>query len=585
LQNTKLRDSTAASIPYIAEDGYFDNRPPISPATIYVDPNKIVDPLLTPSNQFDVNITIANATDVYSFEFKLGFDPTILNVVDVTLGDFFPPSVTPTVTIDNIGGYVSVLASLTPPEPPKSGDGTLATIRFHVEDLGKSVLDLYDTQLADEAGSPLPHSALDGFFDNILLAKLYVDPSSIIDPTLTPPKIFTIDIVIDDVENLYGYEFKLGYDTNMLTAIGILIHPVLNETSFNASMSVDDGTGLIWVKVQYYPPATPITTYTPASLVTLTFKVDAIGSSVLDLYDTSLTDSGGLPIDHEPIDGYVQTLIRDVAIVNVVASHTWAYEGTLVNVSVTAKNLGNVSETFDVSAYYDDNLIGTVPVMNLPSNSETTIVFTWNTSDVVEGYYTLKATASYVPYEFNLTNNVYVDGTINIKSLIHDVAIIHVAASATEVYQGKPVNITVVAKNVGNVTETFDVTAYYDNNTIGTQLVTDLAPDTEITLMFIWDTTDVQPCNNYTISAEASTVPFEVNTANNVLTDGYVKVKFMGDINGDGVVDLDDITIIGLAFGSYPGHPRWNPDADLDEDGIVDITDVVLAAINFGKTC
>jgi hypothetical protein len=55
------------------------------------------------------------------------------------------------------------------------------------------------------------------------------------------------------------------------------------------------------------------------------------------------------------------------------------------------------------------------------------------------------------------------------------------------------------------------------------------------------------------------------------------------DINNDGIVDLDDVIIVGNAFGSYPGHPRWNPDADLDGDDIVDITDVVLVSMNFGR--
>jgi hypothetical protein len=56
-----------------------------------------------------------------------------------------------------------------------------------------------------------------------------------------------------------------------------------------------------------------------------------------------------------------------------------------------------------------------------------------------------------------------------------------------------------------------------------------------------------------------------------------------GDVNNDGVVDVRDIAIFGKAFGSYPGHPRWNPAADLDGNGIVNILDGVKIAKNFGK--
>jgi hypothetical protein len=55
------------------------------------------------------------------------------------------------------------------------------------------------------------------------------------------------------------------------------------------------------------------------------------------------------------------------------------------------------------------------------------------------------------------------------------------------------------------------------------------------------------------------------------------------DINDDGKVDIEDLVTVALAFGSYEGHERWNPDADLNDDGKVDIDDVVLVAKDFGK--
>jgi PKD repeat protein len=57
----------------------------------------------------------------------------------------------------------------------------------------------------------------------------------------------------------------------------------------------------------------------------------------------------------------------------------------------------------------------------------------------------------------------------------------------------------------------------------------------------------------------------------------------LGDLNGDGKIDIKDIAIAALAFGSFPGHPRWNPAADVDLDGVVSIIDILLIASNFGK--
>jgi len=56
-----------------------------------------------------------------------------------------------------------------------------------------------------------------------------------------------------------------------------------------------------------------------------------------------------------------------------------------------------------------------------------------------------------------------------------------------------------------------------------------------------------------------------------------------GDINNDGIVNIEDITIIAKAFGSYPGHPRWNAIADIDKNGIINIIDVAKVAMEFGK--
>jgi hypothetical protein len=112
-----------------------------------------------------------------------------------------------------------------------------------------------------------------------------------------------------------------------------------------------------------------------------------------------------------------------------------------------------------------------------------------------------------------------------------------------------------------------------------------LDPNNETTFTFSWDTKDVPPCHNYTISAEAPPIPFETDTGDNVFEDGYVKIKLVGDIDGDDAVTIADISVAAMAFGSYPGHPRWNPIADLDQDNMISIVDVAVVAVNFGKSC
>ena len=69
--------------------------------------------------------------------------------------------------------------------------------------------------------------------------------------------------------------------------------------------------------------------------------------------------------------------------------------------------------------------------------------------------------------------------------------------------------------------------------------------------------------------------------------------ELVGDLNGDGKVDGEDLAIAAKAFGSYgpnyvhqgsPAHSRWNPIADAWTDNLINGRDLLTIAENFGKT-
>jgi len=61
------------------------------------------------------------------------------------------------------------------------------------------------------------------------------------------------------------------------------------------------------------------------------------------------------------------------------------------------------------------------------------------------------------------------------------------------------------------------------------------------------------------------------------------KPLLVGDLDNDGKVGIQDLAVAAKVFGSYPGHPRWNPIADINKDNTTNIVDLVLIAKNFGK--
>ncbi|MFX1265761.1 MAG: CARDB domain-containing protein [Promethearchaeota archaeon] len=99
---------------------------------------------------------------------------------------------------------------------------------------------------------------------------------------------------------------------------------------------------------------------------------------------------------------------------------------------------------------------------------------------------------------------------------IHDIMVTSVTPNATEVEAGTLVNVTVGVGNKGTTSETFDITAYYDNNVIATKEVLNLTPDTNTSVTFEWNTTDVDP-GTYELRAEAHPLPAETVTGDNAL--------------------------------------------------------------------
>jgi len=183
---------------------------------------------------------------------------------------------------------------------------------------------------------------------------------------------------------------------------------------------------------------------------------------------------------------------------------------------------------------------------------------------------------------FDETYHAFVRGAMATSPLeAHDVAVTNLTSAKTVICQGYCGNLTVTVQNQGNFTETFNVTAYANTTSIASQNVT-LSSGNSTTITFTWNTTGFA-YGNYAISAIADTVPDETDTADNSLTDGWAVITIIGDINGDFKVDIKDLVLVIKHYASYPGHPKWNPNADVNSDGKVDIKDLVLVIKHFGE--
>jgi len=140
---------------------------------------------------------------------------------------------------------------------------------------------------------------------------LGVEPSKIIDRTLQASSTFKVEVWVRNVANLYGVEFKLGYNTSVLTATLIEYGGIFGDTYWEWISFIDEAGGWLQYSVSEFPGSGEPPFTGDGRVANITFTVDSYGSCPLDLYETKLGDDviPPNPIEHAVIDGYFSNKI------------------------------------------------------------------------------------------------------------------------------------------------------------------------------------------------------------------------------------------------------------------------------------
>jgi len=147
---------------------------------------------------------------------------------------------------------------------------------------------------------------------------------------------------------------------------------------------------------------------------TTTFTVDDFDPSghLFKQWNTGETNSTITVTSGGTYTAYYEA-VRDVTITSVTPFKTVVGQGYSANINVTAENQGDYTETFNVTAYANTTIIATLLTnITLTSGNSTTITFTWNTTGVPYGNYTISAYATPVPGESYTADNTYPDGWV-----------------------------------------------------------------------------------------------------------------------------------------------------------------------------
>ncbi|UCE96734.1 MAG: C39 family peptidase [Candidatus Bathyarchaeota archaeon] len=192
----------------------------------------------------------------------------------------------------------------------------------------------------------------------------------------------------------------------------------------------------------------------------------------------------------------------------------------------------------------------------------------------------------YPGYDYEDLIGASANFTLEIIGYIHDVAITDLN-SKTCVGEGLECSIHLSVMNEGEFTEEVNITVYANSTIIQSQNIT-LRVGQLIILDITWDTTSCI-MGNYTLLGYALPVPNENDTADNTLEQGWILLTVAGDVNGDQITDITDITMTVSNYGKTSNSPGWHePDwyvnCDMNNDNIIDITDLVLVIGEFGNS-
>jgi PKD repeat protein len=351
---------------------------------IYVDPPMVDDPSKGVGSTFKIDINIANVSEtesLFGWQVNMTFNPAVVNTTNaqIVFGDFlsmFGGTVTAK-DVDNIGGSLLISCSFSPPYPDfgASYDGWLASITFKVRATGAATLLRFvsGTKLKTVVSGVLVDignfKTADGGFDN-----------RPVDQNALPVASFSVEPLAADHRGVVNFDASASYDPDTWL--------------MNYHWDYGDGFSDVHVRGVNLTALTAHTyTQNGTYPVTLTVK---------DYNNTAATDSK------------TATVQFDIAITEVTSPQIMVMSGTPVQVDVTAVNNGDFLETFNVSAYANQDFIGKQTVTNLAPSTQTTLHFTWDTTGASLGGYVLKANATIVLGEANTTNNEYVNGLITV---------------------------------------------------------------------------------------------------------------------------------------------------------------------------
>ena len=319
----------------------------------------VENPLYGPGTPFSIDMTaggFGKTQLLKSFEFKIKYDADILTATGIVPNKARPEALRNVLyeSIDNTAGVITFGVEFVPyagslPGVNASYTILVAVLSFAVVARGTSGIDLADVVIKDTSDVIQPVIVNSGSFDNRLQGVMSA-PHIVNTSLVNLGDEFDVYVSISPwehvpVNKLWGFQFVMSYDPNIIMAVEFSITAVNDEGI--AFMVGPSELGADYAAItgnSYFGDPVGLTIHTATPVARIHFVVLAVGATVLDLHDTVMANVDGSSLVHEVEDGSfanVNVVVQLNAIF--VESRKWSLSGNgnMFTLTEQFQNAGN----------------------------------------------------------------------------------------------------------------------------------------------------------------------------------------------------------------------------------------------------
>jgi hypothetical protein len=482
---------------------------------------------------FQANVTITEVTDFQGFDLNLTWDGTLLNLADVdfssTLNNMWGSGNWYYAKNETGSGYYKLVAVSTAASFNSTGATPLCKLLFLIKDpqsnsMRETLLHFETHKLSDSQSNPIAHLASDGTYRITPRGpSLQVIPRMIEKSSLDVGTTFKMNITIQSIDCLFGFEVNITWDKTMLTFSNCDYENAL-DTIWGAGkwFLAKNETGLGSYRLVALSTADTFNTTQSQPLFTLEMHVEDViqpGETSIHFATHKLSDKQANPITHIAEDGTYRF-----------------FKTPTLEMNPASRICRMFGETFDVAVDISD---------------------AYNTTGFAFEIHYNMTLLDYVA----VTWNVWGPGTITVDEAGGNIT---VSNSGTPI-SGTQTLITVKFK-----------AAYYHVWKVAPSWTNNL---TDV-IFFQWANLSYPSGPDLRYERGGSS---QINVGPDF---AYTFSPIQGDVNNDGTVDIMDLRTVAIYYLVKQGDPEWTQAStyDLNGDGIVDVFDLRTAAWNHGYT-